>query len=569
LDPIIVARESQKFPVNRNRAHSPADSRRVERSILGAILLDNSLYDQAAEHLTPNDFSLDAHRRVYSRIRDLQGSGRPVDMITLVEELDRHKELEAIGGVAYLSSLIDGLPERLSIAHYVQMVRQAAGARAIAHGTDEISELARKGTSIPELRSHLAELDAVAAQYQDNGSETIHRVEDLPDIYALNAPPINWIVPGIIPQGKLILLTGPPGIGKSFLAEALAVAVASGAKFLGRDCKQTPVLYEDKENDLSIVKHRLDILAGASVSGLYVWGGWNEEDPARFDDHRLLKFATEASPLIIFDTLVRFHSADENAASEMSQVMEPLQRLADAGATVLVLHHRGKNENSKFRGSEDIEAAPAMAYALKRSEDGLVLDRFKTRIGVEKQFPLRVDFANGTFDLLDLTVEDRIDEVAIIRDIIAANPGLTKTAICKAAKPTISRDRTLTVLNRHVGRHWAMQTGSRNNASLYYPLEVRFTAVSGFPPLIEGEETRKPDFPGLRGGYPETGEPEDNKEVEPSGGKSDFGLRTPQETGKPSVNRMFAKSAPPLPETASETPVRPAATNKPKEPLSL
>ena len=50
-------------------------------------------------------------------MRDLQESGRPVDIITLVEELDRRKEVEAIGGVAYLSSLIDGVPERPSIEH--------------------------------------------------------------------------------------------------------------------------------------------------------------------------------------------------------------------------------------------------------------------------------------------------------------------------------------------------------------------------------------------------------------------------------------------------------------------
>ena len=47
-------------------------SMEAERSILGAILLDNSLYDQAAEYLAPDDFSLDAHRRVYSRMRDLR-----------------------------------------------------------------------------------------------------------------------------------------------------------------------------------------------------------------------------------------------------------------------------------------------------------------------------------------------------------------------------------------------------------------------------------------------------------------------------------------------------------------
>ena len=72
----------------------------AERSILGAILLDNLAYNEAAEHLKPEDFSLDSHRRIYSRMVDLAESSRPIDMITLVEELDRHKELEAIGDVA-------------------------------------------------------------------------------------------------------------------------------------------------------------------------------------------------------------------------------------------------------------------------------------------------------------------------------------------------------------------------------------------------------------------------------------------------------------------------------------
>src|SRR3974377_1389926 len=84
-------------------------SMEAERSILGAILLDNSLYDQAAEHLTADDFFLAPHRGFSPRMRNLQESARPVDMITLVEELDRRKEVDAIGGVAYMSSLIDGV----------------------------------------------------------------------------------------------------------------------------------------------------------------------------------------------------------------------------------------------------------------------------------------------------------------------------------------------------------------------------------------------------------------------------------------------------------------------------
>lgn len=127
-------------------------SMEAERAILAAILLDNSLYDQAAENLNGDDFSLDAHRRIYSRMRDLQESGRPVDMITLVEELDRRKEVEAIGGVAYLSSLIDGVPERPSIEHYIRIVRN----KALLRGLINIAQLA-----IAEAIEHTDEAEEV------------------------------------------------------------------------------------------------------------------------------------------------------------------------------------------------------------------------------------------------------------------------------------------------------------------------------------------------------------------------------------------------------------------------
>ena len=103
----------------------------AERSILGAILLDNFAYNQAAEHLRTEDFSLDSHRRIYARMVDLAESSRPIDMITLIEELERNKELQAIGDVAYVSSLLEGVPERPSIEHYVKIVRDKALLRGV------------------------------------------------------------------------------------------------------------------------------------------------------------------------------------------------------------------------------------------------------------------------------------------------------------------------------------------------------------------------------------------------------------------------------------------------------
>jgi replicative DNA helicase len=119
--------------IDYNLAHTLPANVEAERSILGAILLDNLAYNEAAEHLKPEDFSLDSHRRVFSRMVDLAESSRPIDMITLVEELDRRKELEAIGDVGYISGLVDGVPDRPSIEHYIKIVRDKALLRGLIH----------------------------------------------------------------------------------------------------------------------------------------------------------------------------------------------------------------------------------------------------------------------------------------------------------------------------------------------------------------------------------------------------------------------------------------------------
>ena len=143
-------------------AHSLPANVEAERSILGAILLDNLAYNQAAEHLKPEDFSLDSHRRLYTRMMDLAESSRPIDMITLVEELDRRKELEAIGDVGYISGLVDGVPDRPSIEHYIKIVRDKALLRGLIHAANSaIARAAEQSDPAEEILN-----DAEAAIFQ-------------------------------------------------------------------------------------------------------------------------------------------------------------------------------------------------------------------------------------------------------------------------------------------------------------------------------------------------------------------------------------------------------------------
>jgi replicative DNA helicase len=122
----------------------------AERAILGAILLDNFAYNQAAESLRAEDFSLDSHRRLYLRMMELAESNRPIDFVTLTEQLGQHKEIEAVGGVAYVTSLTDGLPRVKNIEQYVKIVKDKALLRNLIHAASNAIQQAYEQESPAE-----------------------------------------------------------------------------------------------------------------------------------------------------------------------------------------------------------------------------------------------------------------------------------------------------------------------------------------------------------------------------------------------------------------------------------
>ncbi len=146
-------------------AHTLPANVDAERSILGAILLDNFSFNEAAEHLKPEDFSLDSHRRIYQRMIDLMDTSRAVDLITLVEELNRSKELQAVGDVGYISGLVDGVPDRPSIEHYIKIVRDKALLRGLIHTAN--SAIARAADQSDDAEDVLNEAEAALFQLSE------------------------------------------------------------------------------------------------------------------------------------------------------------------------------------------------------------------------------------------------------------------------------------------------------------------------------------------------------------------------------------------------------------------
>ena len=117
----------------------------AERSVLGAILLDNHALNAAIENLRAEDFFLDQHRRVFTQMIALGESQQAIDLITLTEELHRRGDLEAAGGAPYLASLADGMPKVSNIEHYARIVKEKAMLRNLIHATHNIQQNAFEG----------------------------------------------------------------------------------------------------------------------------------------------------------------------------------------------------------------------------------------------------------------------------------------------------------------------------------------------------------------------------------------------------------------------------------------
>jgi replicative DNA helicase len=114
----------------------------AERSILGAVLLDNHALNAAVEKLRADDFFLSQHRLIFERMVQLAEKQQAIDTITLMEDLERQNQLESAGGVAYLSQLADGLPRVTNVEYYARIVKEKSVLRGLIFSASAIQEQA-------------------------------------------------------------------------------------------------------------------------------------------------------------------------------------------------------------------------------------------------------------------------------------------------------------------------------------------------------------------------------------------------------------------------------------------
>lgn len=210
----------------------------AEKTILGAILLDNEAFLEASETLKPDDFSLDSHRRIFLRMAELMDANKTIDIVTLSNELSKQKEIESVGGVAYLASLTEGLPRRPVIEDYIHIVKDKATLRRLmglaSHTIAKAADQSEDALGIATW--HAAELEEIISGGVQRGlvpaSEVSVEVMDrfLAQSIMVDSPGLSFGVPAIdeatggIQEGEQVVIGCFSGVGKTTLLAQIVAA---------------------------------------------------------------------------------------------------------------------------------------------------------------------------------------------------------------------------------------------------------------------------------------------------------------------------------------------------------
>ncbi|MDR3739300.1 MAG: DnaB-like helicase C-terminal domain-containing protein [Terracidiphilus sp.] len=209
----------------------------AERLVLGLFLLDGAQYPEVVAALEMDDFSLEAHRRIFRCARTQYESGRAVDGVTVASALRDAGELDSVGGLGYLVSLDEGLPRLPNLTEYVRLLKQCATQRRLIVLGDSIMRRAAEREDPQTILDSLAD-SAVNLTPAETGKGLVsaRQLVDRVGISEILAPriargvsfPWEWLTNatcGML-QGELWVLAAHTSAGKTSAAIQTAVGVA-------------------------------------------------------------------------------------------------------------------------------------------------------------------------------------------------------------------------------------------------------------------------------------------------------------------------------------------------------
>lgn len=212
----------------------------AEKSILGAILINNQCFEEAADKLNIQHFYLRTNQRIYSAMLQLRRESMPVDLVLLAEKLRRVGDFERVGGASYTASLVDGVPRTDSIEPYIRVVMQKAQIRELYKAARQVAVHCLEDPDDPGLISHAQQVifDVCAASGQtgfshvaDVAMEYIQDLESMESGGDGNAMPTGFDDFDSSSMGlhrkELVIIAGRPSNGKTTLAKNIASYISA------------------------------------------------------------------------------------------------------------------------------------------------------------------------------------------------------------------------------------------------------------------------------------------------------------------------------------------------------
>lgn len=219
----------------------PPQNIEAEQAVLGAILMDNASLNKALEIVTQDDFYKTSHRQIFAAILDLNERNEAVDLITLTDHLRRKNELEAVGGAATLTAIVNSIPTAANIRQHSRIVHEKAVLRnLITTATDIVSQSFDDRKRVEELLDYAERSifgisekkirpSFVTVKEIIKGSfETIERLYEKKERVtgvATGFTELDDLTSGLQPS-DLIVIAGRPSMGKTSLALGVAQHLA-------------------------------------------------------------------------------------------------------------------------------------------------------------------------------------------------------------------------------------------------------------------------------------------------------------------------------------------------------
>ncbi len=328
--------------------HSPE----AERALLGGILLGSD-----GPWLDASDYHLPFHQSLCQVLGRLRAEGRPTNDLVLVSEALSPTELERCGGIAYIASLLDGLLRCDNLAHYATVIKQHALARRAIKAVDLMGrKLETANGNVPDVLREVSGFAAGLATSLREGSTTrvpVLRAVSVTELLRLDVKAREMVLHPFLPTQGLAMLYSQRGVGKTFIALGISVAVASGTTFLKWSAPvPRPVLYVDGEMPCATLKERIsNIVAGTEIA--------HPLDNLRvitsdLQNHALPDLSTVAGQdlieahldgvgLLVLDNLSSLvRAVKENEGEGWLPVQDWALDLRRRGISVLFVHHAGK-----------------------------------------------------------------------------------------------------------------------------------------------------------------------------------------------------------------------------------